>query len=113
MPPGMHVLAARVDGALGLVAMRRQVAADRGDGAVLAIDVGHVVVRRRDHASVGDEQRHGAHRLTKMTLGPRGETDWRPASDESVNPERRTPARHHPTVPPPPAVPAANQHKCI
>ena len=48
------VLSRGVDRTVGLEAMRRQVAADGGDCAVLAVDVGDVVVTRRDDAAVGD-----------------------------------------------------------
>jgi hypothetical protein len=53
---GHDVLARGVDGAVRLVAMGREVAADGRDGAVLTKDVGDVVVRRRNHAPVGDER---------------------------------------------------------
>src|SRR5262249_53749312 len=57
---GHHILPRGVDRPVGLIAVRRQVRANGRDGAVLAVDVGDVIVRRRDDAAVGDEERHGA-----------------------------------------------------
>ena len=71
MPPGITYWPDGVDGPVGLVAMGRQVLADRRDGAVLAVDVGDVVVRGRDDAPVGDEKGHGAAILPQNRPQPR------------------------------------------
>jgi aldehyde dehydrogenase (NAD+) len=46
------VFARRIDRGVGLVAIGRQVLSDGGDHTVVAVDVGNIVVRRRDDSPV-------------------------------------------------------------
>jgi hypothetical protein len=62
---GVNVDAARhdvlprgVDRAVGLEPVRRQVLANGPDDSILAVHIGDVVVRRRNHPSVRNQQRH-------------------------------------------------------